>query len=90
MSSYVLDRWAFQIKFNHIEGKKNVVADAVSRPKTLNLYEKHQEVDSVPSVGTVAGALENIIEEVHNISVKVNNSKQITQLNLNEPCREQK
>ena len=35
MSSTVLDRWAlefqqFNIKFQHIQGKKNVVADAIS------------------------------------------------------------
>ena len=58
MSNHVLDRWAlelqqFNIKFNHIEGKKNVVADTISRLKTLNLYEKNQEVNSVPSVATV-------------------------------------
>ena len=35
-----------------------------SRFKTLNLYKKHQEVDSVPSVAAVEDALQNIIEEV--------------------------
>ena len=72
MSSHVLDRWAlelqhFNIKFDHIEGKKNVVADAISRPKTMNLYEKYQEVNTILSVGTVEDVLENIIEEIHNI-----------------------
>ena len=69
MPSHVLDRWVlekqqFNIKFNHIEGKKNVVADAISRPKTVNPYEKHQEVDSVPPLATFEDALKNIIEEV--------------------------
>ena len=95
MSCHVLDRWAlelqqFNIKFNHIEGKRNVVADMISRLKTLNLYEKNQELDSIPSVATVEDTLENIIEEVQNISVKTNNQHQTTQLNLNWLCREQK
>ena len=91
----VLDSWAlelqqFNIKFSHIEGKKNVVADTISRLKNLNLYEKNQEVNSVPSVATVEDALENLIDEVENISVKASNPDQTTQVNLSELCREQK
>ena len=68
MSSHILDRWTlelqqFNIKFNHIEGKKKVVADVISRLKTLNRYEKFQEVDPVLSVADIEDALENIIEE---------------------------
>ena len=52
MSSHGLDRWAlelqqFNIKFNYIEGNKNVVADTIYRLTTQNLYEKHHEFDSV-------------------------------------------
>ena len=95
MSSHVLGRWAlelqqFSIKFNHIEGKKNVVVNSISRLKTSNLYRKHQEVDSVPSVVAVEDALENFIEAVQNISVKASNSNQTTQLNFDKLCREQK
>ena len=44
MSSSVLDRWAlelqqFNIRFQHIQGKKNVVADAVSQLRTPGLYQ---------------------------------------------------
>ena len=95
MSSHVLDRWAlelqqFNIKFNHIEGKKNVVADTISRLKATNLYEKHQEVNSMPSVDTVEDALENIIEEIHNIKEKARDYNQNTQLDPNELHGEQK
>ena len=95
MSNHVLDRWAlelqhFNIKSSHIEGKKNIVADVMSRLKTLNLYVKNQEVDSVSSVAIVEDPLENIIEEVQNISVKASNPEQTTQVNLDELCREQK
>ena len=63
MLNHDLDRWIlkwqqFNITFNHIEGKTNIVADAFSRLKTLNLYDIHQEVDSVLSVGTAEDALE--------------------------------
>ena len=83
LSSYILDRCALQLQqfnivSNQIEGKKNVVDDVISRLKTLNLDEKHQEIDSVPSVTTVEDALENIIEEVQNISVKASNFNQTT------------
>ena len=95
MLSHDLDRWAlelqqFNIKFNHIEGRKNVVADAISRLKTMNLYEKYQEVNPIPSIDTVEDALENIIEEVHNMSIKARDYYQNTQLDLEELCREQK
>ena len=44
MSNPVLDHWAlelqqFDIQFKHILGKNNVVADAISRLRTLGLYE---------------------------------------------------
>ena len=40
----MLDRWAlelqqFDIKFQHIQAKRNVAADAISRLRTLNLYQ---------------------------------------------------
>ena len=88
-------RWALElqqlnIKFNHIEGKKNTVADTILRLKTLNPCEKNQEVNSVPSVATVEDTLENNIEEVQNISVKTSNPDQTTKVNINKLCREQK
>ena len=67
MLSHVLDRWVlelqqFNIKYNHTVGKKTVLADMTSRLKALNLYETHQEVDSVPSVATVEDALKKNTE----------------------------
>ena len=52
MSNPVLDRWAlelqqFNIKFQHIQGKKNVVADAISQLRTLGLYQ-HNGNEDVP------------------------------------------
>ena len=44
MSSLVLDMWVlelqqYNIKFQHIQGKKNVVADAISQLRILGLYQ---------------------------------------------------
>ena len=71
MSSPVLDRWAlelqqFDIKFQHIQGKKNMVADAVSRLRMLGLYQDNGDEDVPPIVDNV---IENIIEEVHSTDV---------------------
>ena len=53
MSSPVLDRWAlelqqFNIRFQYIQSKKNVVADAISQLRTLGLYQDNGNED-VPS-----------------------------------------
>ena len=62
MLTHILDRWTlelqqFNIKFNYTEGKKNVVADVISRHKTMKLYEKHQEVNPIPLIDTEEDAL---------------------------------
>ena len=67
MSSPVLDRWAlelqqFNIKFQHIQGKKNVVADVISHLGTLGLYQDNGNED-IPL--TIEDVIEKIIEEVH-------------------------
>ena len=66
------------------------MADAISRLKIMNLHEKHQEVNLIPSVDTAEDALENIIEEIHNVTIKAKHYNQNTQLHLDELHREQK
>ena len=66
MASPMLDRWdlelqQFSIKFQHIQGKRNVVAGAILRIRTLVLYQDNDNED-VPS--TIEGIVTNIIEEV--------------------------
>ena len=44
-----LDRWAmllqeYDIKFVHIKGKDNILADAISRLHTIDIYKDHVEV----------------------------------------------
>ena len=67
MSSPVLDRWAlelqqFDTKFQHLQGKKNVVANAISIMRTLGIYQDNDNED-VPF--TLEDVIESIIEEVH-------------------------
>ena len=69
MSSPVLDHWAlelqlFYIKFQHISGKKNVVADAISRLRTVGLYQDNSNDDLATTDDDI---VENIIEEVNAI-----------------------
>ena len=50
MCSLVLDHWAlelqqFDIWFEHISGQKNVVANAISRLKSLGLYQDNGNTD---------------------------------------------
>ena len=71
MPSPVLDRWAmelqqFDIKFQHIQGRKNLVADTVSRLSMLGLYQYNGNEDVPPKVKDF---IENIIEEVHSTDV---------------------
>ena len=67
MFSPMLDRWPlelqqFNTKFQHIQGKGNVVADAISQLRTLGLY---QDIDNEDIPLTTEDVIKNIIEEVH-------------------------
>ena len=71
MSSPMLDRWAlelqqFNITFQHIQGKKNVVADAISWLRILSLYQGNDNEDVPLSMEDV---VKNIIEEIHSTEV---------------------
>ena len=54
------------IKFQHIQGKRNVVADAISRLRTLGLYQDNDNED-VPSA--IEDIVKNTIEEVHSADI---------------------
>ena len=71
MSSPVLDRWSlelqqFDIKLQHIQGKKNVVANAVPILRMPGLYQDNGNEDMPLTVDDV---IENIIEEVHSSDI---------------------
>ena len=66
MSSLVFNHWAlelqqFDIQFQHILGKKNVVTDAIPKLRTLGLYQDNGNDDIATTDDDV---VENIIEEV--------------------------
>ena len=76
MSSPVLDHWAlelqhFDIQLQHILGKKNVVADAISRLRTLGLYQDNGNDDQTITDDDV---VENVVEEIHAIEWVPNSS----------------
>ena len=85
MSSTVLDRWVlepqqFDIQFECILGKKNVVADAISRLRTLGLYQDNVS-DNLAK--TDDDADDNFVEEVHAIEwVPISTSYKMEKLNL--------
>ena len=54
----------FDIQLEHILGKKNVVSDAIYRPRTLGLYQNNGN-DNIAT--TDDDVVENVIEEVHAI-----------------------
>ena len=64
MSSHVLDHWVLElqhihIKFEHIQGKKNVVADVISSLRMYGLYQDKLSLED---------AVKNVIEEIHHIN----------------------
>ena len=69
MLSHALDQWTlelqqFNIKFEHIQGKKNMVADAISGLRMFGLYQDNNNEEVQLSLKDV---IENIIEEVHSV-----------------------
>ena len=80
-----IDCWAlelqqFHIQFEHILGKKNVVADAISRLRTLGLYQDNGNDNLVEMDDNV---VDNIIEAVHAIEWIPNSaSYKMEKLNL--------
>ena len=78
----VLELQQFNIKFEDIQGKKNVVADAISRLRTFGLYQDHDNEEIQPSL---EDAVENNVKEIHNIELtpKIPANTNIDKLNLN-------
>ena len=64
MSSPLLDHWSLElqqidIQLEHISGKKTVVANAISRLRTLGLYQDNGNTDLAK---TDDGIVDNIME----------------------------
>ena len=87
MSSLVLHHWVlelqqFDIWFEHSSGKKSVVVNALSRIRTLGLYQDNGNTDLVKSDDDI---VDNVVEEVHAIEWIPNSATyKIKKLNLDE------
>ena len=71
MKNPTLNRWVLKLNecsivFKHIAGKKNVVADAISRFKQKNLYTEPMDKNK-PTAKGVEDSIENVIAEVHHL-----------------------
>ena len=69
MSSHILGQWAlepqqFNMKFEHTQGKKNMVADVILR---LRMYGLYQDTNGEEVQLSLEDAVKNILEEIHNI-----------------------
>ena len=92
MSSTMLDRWAvelqqFDLKFQHIQVKRNMVANVISRLRTLGLYQDNGNND-VPL--TLEDVVKNIMQEVHSMdAVPKTAAYKMGKLNLDVLRKEQ-
>ena len=67
-----LDRWAmllqeYDITFVHKKGKDNILANAISRLCTLDIYEKAIETQHSPAVKTTITQQEGTIDLIQHI-----------------------
>ena len=77
----------FDIQFEHIPGKKNVVADAISRLRTLGLYQENVNDNLAKTDNKMVN---NVMEEVHAIEWVPNSaSYRMEKLNLDVLREEQ-
>ena len=57
----------YAITFVHIKGKDNILADAISRLCTLDIYKKAIETQYTPAVKTTTTQQEDTIEHIQHI-----------------------
>ena len=67
-----LDRWAtllqeYDITFVHIKGKENILADAISRLHTLDIYKKTTETQHSPAIKIPRTQQDGTIDLIQNI-----------------------
>ena len=79
-----LDRWAmllqeYDITFAHIKGKDNILADAISRLCTIDIYEKTIETQHLHAVKTTTPQLDETVEQIKH----ANSSHLLQSLNMN-------
>ena len=65
-----MDRWTlklqqYNIKFQHVAGKENVIADAISHLKTASLNEKPKDCEMSKTLNSMDNIMENLIFKIH-------------------------
>ena len=77
LNSWFKELAGYNIMFVHIKGKNNVLVDAISRVKTLNIYKKELEN---PKTQVVSNRQENDMEinapDKHTISISTFHTEQ--------------
>ena len=81
-----LDRWEmllqeYDITFVHIKGKDNILADAISRLHTIDIYKKAIETQHSHVVKTATTQLDKTVEQIQH----VNSSPLLQSLSMNSP-----
>ena len=76
----------YNIIFIHIKGKNNVLADAISRLKALNIYKEILESPEAPLVSKTQGHLQKYMKESYMCIVNTTmlHTEQIVRHNVQE------
>ena len=69
----------YDITFVHIKGKDNILADAISRLCTIDIYEKAIETQHSHAVKTATAQLDETVEQIQ----YVDSSPLLQSLNIN-------
>ena len=69
----------YDITFVHIKGKDNILADAISRLQTIDIYEKTTETQNSHVTKTTTTQLDETVEQIQH----VNSSPLPQSLNMN-------
>ena len=68
-----LDRWAmllqeYDITFVHIRGKDNILTDAISRLRTIDIYEKTTETQNSHVAKTITTQLDETVKQIQHVN----------------------
>ena len=99
MKNKTIDRWAlelqqYNIKFQHVAGKENVIADTISHLKTANLYEELKDHEMSKTPESIDNVIENLIFEIHlhssyTTNIPTNVDSLINQQKADKFCKKQ-